>query len=87
MDFPKTVLIDLVFEDGKFIFKAPEMETLEVDPEDLVMRETNTIECSLLDTEIKCVGLGKKYDEWISRYICGINLMKFNDLQDMGRSN
>jgi len=71
MDVPKTVLIDLVFEDGKFIFKAPDMDVLEVNPEDLVLRESNTITCSLLDTEIKCVGCGKKYDEWFSKYICG----------------
>ena len=46
MDVPRTVLIDLVHEDGKFIFKAESMPDLVIDPNDLVMREDNTVTLS-----------------------------------------
>ena len=46
MDVPRTVLVDLVHEDGKFIFKAESMPDLVIDPNDLVMREDNTVTLS-----------------------------------------
>ena len=36
MDCPRTVLIDMVQEDGKFFFRAEGMPDLELDPLDLV---------------------------------------------------
>jgi hypothetical protein len=36
MDCPRTVLVDLVHEDGKFYFRAEGVPDLEVDPQDLV---------------------------------------------------
>ena len=43
-DAPRTVLIDLIFEDGKFIFRAESMPDLVINPADLVMREDNMVE-------------------------------------------
>ena len=43
MDEPRTVLIDFVHEDGKFIFRADSMPDLVVNLDDLVMKDNNQV--------------------------------------------
>jgi hypothetical protein len=71
MDEPRTVLIDYVHEDGKFYFRADTMPDLEVYPEDLEMTDEKRVTCRLLDVDIKCVAVGKRYDEWFSKFLAG----------------
>ena len=44
MDMPRTVLIDLVHEDGKFIVRANSMPDLEVNLDDLKMKDDNQVQ-------------------------------------------
>ncbi len=78
MDCPRTVLIDFLHEDGKFLFRADGMPDLEVNEDDLEMTAENTVVCRLLDNDIKCVAPGRRYDEWFSKFLKGMlpyNLM------------
>ena len=63
------MLIDYINEDGKLYFRAETMPDLEVFLEDLIMTDENKVTCQLLDTDIKCVAVGKRYDEWFSKYL------------------
>ena len=72
MDCPRTVLIDFLHEDGKFLFRADGVPDLEVHEDDLEMTAENTVVCRLLDNDIKCVAPGRRYDEWFSNFLKGM---------------
>ena len=69
---PKVVLIQLIREENnKLCLKAPGMQHLLIEPEDLAYDKSKEISSKFLDVNITTILCGEKYDKWISTYFMG----------------
>lgn len=70
-DFPRLVLVELLFEDGSLKYRAQDMDDLCIEDKDLLYDENKVIVARMLDIRVQTLHLGQRYDKWVSTFLSG----------------
>ncbi len=70
-EFARISQLDLTYEEGRFVLRAPDRPPLTLDPSDLEPSADRMVSMKLYDIYINVLLLGTKYDDYVTEFVTG----------------